>query len=407
MFIGTNTSGDVHLGIEALLRHMACLGASGSGKTVLCKVVVEEAIRKGIPVIALDPQGDLASFALPVEYELAIQKGVPTEAVRDYALKVEPVIYTPGSDAGIRLSANPFRGMVGSGEAVVRQRALLAKNIAGLIGYAGKQDVEAALEVALRLMCDEVAPARSRGGFLGLAMIFELCADYMAKYVSKQMLTKIGRLLRAQTVGARSLLMAGQSIDIGGMFAPQNGRSRLNIIYLNSLPTQEDKAFFVSVFMQELYRWMLDNPSPDLQGLLYMDEVAPFLPPVKKTASKEIMRLVFKQARKYGIGCLIATQNPGDIDYTALAQFGTWGLGRLIAQQDRKKVEGAIRALVENPKAVVNSLAGSKTGEFMFLSPDNFEGVKQVYIRWLISAHKALDEDAIRNLPIPLYALDL
>jgi DNA helicase HerA-like ATPase len=119
------------------------------------------------------------------------------------------------------------------------------------------------------------------------------------------------------------------------------------------------------------------------------------------------MRRVFKQARKYGIGCLIATQNPGDIDYTALAQFGTWGLGRLIAKQDRDKVEGAIKALTPNAKSIVDSLAGSKIGEFMLLSPDNFDGVVQVYVRWLISAHKALDEDAIRELPIPLYAIDL
>lgn len=404
MLIGTNTAGDVHLGIEALLRHMACLGASGSGKTVLCKVVVEEAIRKGVPVIALDPQGDIASFALPTEHEQAVRKGVPIEVVRDYRSKVEPVIYTPGSSAGIRLSANPFRPLTGSADDVARQRGMLAKSIAGLIGYAGKQGIEAALEVALAAM-EQVGPARTRGGFLGLALMFEHYTHVLEKYASKPMLAKVGRLLHAQTVGARNLLMAGRPIDIGDMLAPREGRTRLNIIYLNSLPTQEDKAFFVSVFAQELYRWMLANPSPSLQGLLYMDEVAPFLPPVKQTACKDTLRLVFKQARKYGIGCLIATQNPGDIDYTALAQFGTWGLGRLIAQQDRKKVEGAIKALVENPQAVVNSLAGSKVGEFMFLSPDNFDGVVQVYVRWLISAHKALDEDAIRELPIPLYAI--
>jgi hypothetical protein len=404
MLIGTNTTGDVHLGIEALLRHMACLGASGSGKTVLCKVVVEEAIRKGIPVIALDPQGDLASFALPPEHELAVDKGVPIEVVRDYCEKVEPVIYTPGSPAGITLSLNPFFRPVGSELERATQRALIAKSIAALIGYGGDAAIEAVLEIAVGRMYME----REGSGFEGLAFIIDRYKDTFEKYVSSMMLSKIARLLRVQTVGMRRMLMtAGQSINIDRLFERRPGRSRLNVIYLNGLPTQEDKDFFVSVFMQKLYRWMLSNPSEDLQGILYMDEIAPLLPPVRKTASKEIMRRVFKQARKYGIGCLIATQNPGDIDYTALAQFGTWGLGRLIAKQDRDKVEGAIKALTPNAKSIVDSLAGSKIGEFMLLSPDNFDGVVQVYVRWLISAHKALDEDAIRELPIPLYAIDL
>lgn len=406
MLIGTNTTGNVHLGIEALLRHMACLGASGSGKTVLCKVVVEEAIRKGIPVIALDPQGDLASFALPPEHELAVDKGVPLNVVRDYCEKVEPVVYTPGSTAGIPLSANPFRPITAMGAEGVRQRSLIAKSIAGLIGEGGKQDTEAVLEAALVGM-GMIGHARTIGGFEGLARLIEECADHLSQFASMPKLAKIARLLMAQTVGARNLLMTGEPIDIGRMLRRQKDRSRLSVIYLNGLASQEDKAFFVAVFMQELYRWMLDNPSEELQGLLYMDEVAPFLPPVKQTACKDIMKLVFKQARKYGIGCLIATQNPGDIDYTALSQFGTWGLGRLIAPQDRKKVEGAIKALAPDAKALVNSLAGSKIGEFMLLSPDNFEGVQQVFVRWLISAHKALDEDAIRELPVPIHAIDL
>ena len=406
MLIGTNTTGDVHLGVEALLRHMACLGASGSGKTVFCKVVVEEAIRKGVPVIALDPQGDLASFALPTEHGQAERKGVPPAVVRDYCNKVEPVVYTPGTTAGIQLSANPFRPITATGVEAVRQRALIAKSIAALIGESGKQDTEAVLEEALRML-DEVPACRDRGGFTGLAYAVEVAADHLSQFASMPKLAKIARLLMAQTVGARNLLMAGSPIDIGSMFEQRDGRTRLSVIYLNGLATQEDKNFFVSVFTQELYRWMLDNPSEDLQGLLYMDEVAPFLPPVKQTACKDILKLVFKQARKYGIGCLIATQNPGDIDYTALAQFGTWGLGRLIARQDRDKVEGAIKALAPDAKELVTSLAGSKIGEFMLLSPDNFEGVKQVYVRWLISAHKALDEEAIRALPIPIYAIDL
>lgn len=404
MLIGTNTTGDVHLGIEALLRHMACLGASGSGKTVLCKVVVEEAIRKGIPVIALDPQGDLASFALPPEHELAVQKGVPIDVVRDYCEKVEPVIYTPGSPAGITLSLDPFFRPTGTELERATQRALIAKSIAALIGYAGDASIEAVLEIAVGRMYME----REGSGFEGLASIIDRYKESFEKYASNKMLSKIVRLLRVQTVGMRRMLMtAGQPINIDSLFERRAGRSRLNVIYLNGLPTQEDKDFFVSVFMQKLYRWMLSNPSEELQGILYVDEIAPFLPPVRKTASKEIMRRVFKQARKYGIGCLIATQNPGDIDYTALAQFGTWGLGRLIAKQDRDKVEGAIKALTPDAKALVNSLAGSKIGEFMLLSPDNFEGVVQVYVRWLISAHKALDEDAIRELPIPLYAIDI
>jgi hypothetical protein len=173
----------------------------------------------------------------------------------------------------------------------------------------------------------------------------------------------------------------------------------VSVIYLNSLPSQEDKEFFLSVLTQELYRWMLTHPSKELQALFYIDEIAPFLPPVRKPACKDALKLLFKQARKYGLGCLIATQNPGDVDYNSLSQFSTWNLGRLLTKQDVKKVEGVIKSLDPvGAETVVRDLPALEAGEFRLLSPDQFDAPVAYKTRWLVSAHTTLDEEAISAL---------
>ena len=134
----------------------------------------------------------------------------------------------------------------------------------------------------------------------------------------------------------------------------------MSVIYLNTLQTQEEKEFFIASITQLMYQWMLLNPLKNgqdgLQGLYYIDEIAPFIPPVKKPACKESLMLLFKQARKYGIGCLIATQNPGDMDYKALAQFSTTNLGKLTQKQDLKKVQPILEASImgDSDKAISN-----------------------------------------------------
>src|SRR5262249_9148215 len=157
--------------------------------------------------------------------------------------------------------------------------------------------------------------------------------------------------------------------------------------------------FIIAALADRLYSWMLRNPSPELQALLYIDEVAPFIPPVAKPSCKEDLELLFKQARKFGVSCLIATQNPGDVDYKALSQFGTWVIGRLATRQDLKKVEPALRAVAAAATdEVVAALPGLKPGELVMLSPDHFDAPCPLATRRLVTPHQTLDEAAVERL---------
>jgi hypothetical protein len=120
---------------------------------------------------------------------------------------------------------------------------------------------------------------------------------------------------------------------------------------------------------------------------------------VRKPASKPGLSLLFKQARKYGVCCLMATQNPGDVDYKAMAQFGTWAIGRLTTRQDMKKVEPTVKSLDPvNVDKIMEELPSQKPGEFILISPDNFKQTHRLQTRWLLTKHETLDDERIAAL---------
>ena len=128
---------------------------------------------------------------------------------------------------------------------------------------------------------------------------------------------------------------------------------------------------------------MIKNPSNKLSSFLVIDEISSYIPAgVKKPFTKDLLQLLFKQARKYGVSCLIATQNPGDIDYKALSQFSTWSIGRLNTKQDFKKIESAINSVNSNFN-FSTELPSLKTGEFLLYSPDAFDNCVLFKTYWL------------------------
>ena len=137
-------------------------------------------------------------------------------------------------------------------------------------------------------------------------------------------------------MGANRLLFdLGCPIDVNELFGlyvggpTDNGKARLSIIYLNTLTSQEDKEIFIALLCSAMYQWMLTLDS-QLWGCLLIDEIAQYLPPVRNPASKKGLMLLLRQARKYGLCCLLGTQSPGDIDYKALGQIGTVAIGRIL-----------------------------------------------------------------------------
>ncbi len=420
---GTQTTTDeqVMLPSSTLLRHSVCLGASGSGKTVACKVLCEEMLLQGVPVIALDPQGDIASMLLHSNNNASNSKqGVSAlEKERRVALQeqVEVVVWTPGSQAGLPLSLNPLRldQLPQQPQERVRTLSAIAAHLSALLGYASDsndgQFAAAYLDLVLQYLAQhniQVDGLSGLGDFLDdLPEDVEQQADRLIKETKRE---EISRKLALLSVGARRLLFhLGVPVRIDTLLGLDDTalldlntgkrKTRLSVVYLNSLHSQEEKEFFVGQLTQALYDWMLEHPSSSPQALFYIDEVAPFLPPVRKPACKDSLKMLFKQARKYGVCCLIASQNPGDVDYLALSQFSTWALGRMMVAQDIKKVERILRSLCpDDVGEVTDQLPRLEPRQFLLVCPDVFEDVVSLQVRWLYKPHETLDEDRIASL---------
>ncbi len=434
----------VHLPVEALLRHVMALGSSGSGKTVFCKVLAEEAALRGIPVIAIDPQGDLASLALALQKEetgpddtdpdqaevhddtlvndwagVGSLSGVgAAQALRRRAPRlhdrVDVVVFTPASRRGVPLIADPVEADSAGLPHAARVRAFsrTAGRIVSLLGYDLDGDEGAGLiavfDRCLNEMVDEGRPATGLRSVIerleGMGTQMERYSRYLNERKIRAACQRAARL----DVGARRLLFHdGVPIDVDVLLgrnpacAPPPGKTRVSIIYLNTLEAQEDKDFIVATVADRLVSWMLQNPTPKLQAMFYIDEVAPFMPPVRKPACKEDLQVLFKQARKFGVGCVVATQNPGDVDYKAMGQFGTWALGRLATRQDLKKVEPAVRSLMPGATPLLDEVPSLRPGELVLLSPDNFDEPCQLATRWLHTEHRTLEEERIEELAGP------
>lgn len=402
----------IELPSRALLRHMMALGSSGSGKTVLSKVVVEEMVRAGVPALCLDPQGDLCSLALAAQTgdEAALrERGVDPALAREFAERTDVVVFTPASNKGVALGADPLAAVLaGRGAADdddVWTRA--AGNIAALLGYSrGDDDGEgliAVLDAVLQSLADADRSPASLGELTGhLADLDEAGLRPYARFWELDKLRRAIRKLARLEVGPRRKLFAsGVPLDIDLLLGSSSspGKTRVAIVYLNSLHTQEDKEFLVAAIAERLYAWMLARPSTEPQLLFYLDEIAPYVPPVRKPQCKDSLQLLFKQARKYGVCCLMATQNPGDVDYRAMAQFGTWALGRLTTRQDLKKVEPTVKSLApDDCDGILAELPRLEPGQFVLLSPDHFDAPARLQTRWLLTRHETLDDGRIAEL---------
>ena len=416
LFLGFNNEEAITLNLSAVQRHIACFGASGSGKTVACKVLSEELALQGVPMIIFDPQGDIASLINPeTDDSLLAEKGLNPDVRNVFAEKTEVVIWTPGSSKGLPLSINPLQfDETDELDAEDRLRFLsaTAKNVVELIGYDSDNDDGKAAESVLATVFDYCFQKKIR--LDGFGSLIDLLSDLpesvnelILSISSPKAMTDLLRKLRFLTIGSRKLIFeTGYPANIDallGLGEHDTGKTRVSIIYLNTLSSQEEKEFFMSNITQMLYAWMLRNPlqsgQDGLQAVLYIDEIAPFLPPVKMPSCKESLMLLFKQARKYGVGCLIATQNPGDIDYKSIAQISTYLIGSLKTKQDLGKIETRIESMApQTAGEIMQTIPALKKGHFLLLSPDQEQKLSKLSVRWLFTKHDVISEEQLPGL---------
>ena len=403
---GTETP--VELPIDALHRHLMALGASGSGKTVLCKCVVEEAVRQDIPVIIVDPQGDISSLALKGKQEEIESHGIALKLQEEFFSKSRISIFTPASSKGIAISVNPlsFPSPDTPHEEAILAIDMTAASLSSFLGYDLSSDNGKGAKAYLFTILEHLW--RKEVTVKDMAQMAEIVLNPPSeiketlKYIVKKKEPKeLARKLRLLTVGTSSLMFQkGVQIDIDMFMDQSDGKVPLNIIYMNTLSSRNDKEFFLATLLKELYCWMLKNPSEMVQLLFYVDEIAPYIPPYPRNPPpKEAYTFLFKQARKYGVGLVAATQNITDIDYKALAQVNTWCLGRMMTRQDIARVKQIIQSIdPSNSEMVLQKLPSLRTGEFLMLSPDVYDNVLNFQVRWLVTDHLTVDEKDIPNI---------
>lgn len=412
LVLGKNRATDevVEIKKKTLKRHICALGASGSGKTVFCKAIVEEVTRLGIPSIIIDPQGDIASLGLLGDSEKMQEMGTTLVFAEEYQKNAEVRIWTPASSKGIPLCINPlqFSEEELDVEDIIKAVDAIATTLIRFLGYNPENDYGKAAQTYLFQLLDYYREQKTPLNDLKtLAECVESPPEPIQEKVSgvidTKEIRKLAKKIRFLATGATKLIFEmGIALDIDTLLTPvEPSMTPVNIIYLNTLNREVDKHFFIATLGRQLYEWMLRHPKDEPQLILYIDEIAPYLPPHPyNPPPKDSLKLLMKQARKYGISNLIATQNPADIDYKALAQANTWILGRMMTKQDISKVHHMLKSLnPEKADNIVAQLPKLSAGEFLLICPDEFKDeVVQLNVRWLVTDHKTIDENDIETI---------
>jgi hypothetical protein len=331
----------------------------------MAKVVVEEAVRLGVPVLAVDPQGDLVQFLRPAPEPPGLSD--PDRALRrDFLARVEPRIWTPGSSHGHRLSLDPIR-LAGRDELAriadpARREeewegmlAVAAAQLVGLAKVGGETDSQQTfLLQVLRTLAAGTGTGTgtgTEGRDVDLGTIVAAAKDPETvgiddpeQFIKKSEREKLARKLNGLRVGpAAGLYGGGQRLDLDQICRPgAPGKTPLNVIYLNALADDDQKHFFVAALAAEIYRWMITAPGhvPGRPSVLfYLDEARDYIPAgTSKPPAKAPLIRLFTQGRKYGVACLLCTQSPRSVDYNVFGNCSTKLVGRLESAQDLDRV---------------------------------------------------------------------
>ena len=366
-----------------LVTHAVCVGMTGSGKTGLCIGLLEEAAIDGIPAIVIDPKGDLANLLLtfpelrPQDFEPwvnadeARNQGLDRAAfaakqadlwksglaswqedgdrIARLRAAVDFTIYTPGSDAGRPVSvlksfAAPDAATMNDREALRDRISSTATSLLGLVGIAA-DPMKSREHVLLSNLLDfnwregknpdlpaliaqiQKPPVQKIG-------VLDLESFYPAKD-RFELAMALNNLLASPGFEA---WLAGDPLDIGKFLWTEAGKPRISIFSIAHLNDSE-RMFFVSLLLNQTLSWIRSQPgTSSLRAILYMDEIFGYFPPVANPPSKQPLLTLLKQSRAFGLGVVLATQNPVDLDYKGLANTGTWFLGRLQTERDKDRV---------------------------------------------------------------------
>ena len=402
-----------------LTTHAMLIGMTGSGKTGLGIGLIEEAAIDNIPSVIIDPKGDMGNLCLAFP-ELKASSFEPwvediskaeqtaqfwkdglksshqdTSRVEKFS-KVEKTIYTPGSSAGVSVN------ILGSFEVPSKEVLEDSDALSSLINTT--------VSSILALLSIEADPITSKEHLL-LSNIFYHCysknisltLEDIIGYVASPPFEKIGilslktfynqndRLKLAMALNgvissvSFSSWINGEALDIQNMLYDENGKAKIAIFNIAHLSDNE-RMFFVTILLNSYISWMRkQRGSSTLKALLYMDEIFGYFPPSKNPPSKEPMLLLLKQARAFGTGVILSTQNPVDLDYKGLSNIGTWFVGKLQTKQDIEKVLEPLSAKSKLSKAEIAHKLATLKGRHFFMKNVHSDATIEFATRWVLS----------------------
>jgi len=418
-----------------LVTHGVVLGMTGSGKTGLCIALLEEAAMDNIPAIVIDPKGDIANLLLTfpdlapedfrpwINEEDARKKGITPdehatkqadlwrnglaqwgqtpERIQGFRDKVDMAVYTPGANAGLPVSILssldvPEFEILDNAELLAERIESTVSSLLSLVGVDADpiQDPEHILlsnifshtwqsghGVTLESLIHSIqVPPFEKIGVMDLETV---CPEKDRRGLAM----KMNNLLASPGF---STWLKGEPLDIKRMMHTPEGKPRISIFSIAHLSDQE-RMFFVSLLLNQTLGWMRSQSgTTSLRAMLYMDEIYGYLPPTANPPSKKPMMTMLKQARAFGLGVLLATQNPVDLDYKALSNMGTWFLGRLQTERDKMRVlDGLEGAAASNDSGFDRGemealLAG--LGSRVFLMNNVHQDAPVIFhVRWVMS----------------------
>lgn len=365
----------ITLNKNVLKRHAAVIGGSGSGKTTLALTIIEQLLLRGIPAVLIDRKGDLCSYANPDVWRENDEEFSERRGEREkLADAIDVAVFTPGRSSGRPISITLLPN--GINELPEHEQQLLANLSSAAIGEmlhlknsATHQKQSGTLSVALRIL----GSRHSREVTLNdLIHLLEDDDPELADLTQRMDPSgKLRRDLVAQLDSLRhrnsSLFEAGgESLSMESLLGlgahAREGRTRLSIIYTGFLGDNENILFWVSQFLSEALRFCQRNPNDELQAVVMFDEADLYIPANAKPATAEPLQSLLKRARSAGLGMMLATQSPGDLDYKSRDQITSWFIGRVREDTALRKLKAAFQSESGLEPAAV--LPGQTVGEF-------------------------------------------